>query len=81
MLYGKFLAIALFESTMKDLIMRLYTKYQVALRTLIEIKHQLNIVVVGANDGKTNDPIYDFVMRRSGATNILLIEPNKPWRC
>lgn len=58
--------------------MRLYTKYQVALRMLIEIKHQLNIVVVGANDGKTNDPIYNFAMRKSGATNILLIEPNKP---
>jgi|GEM_PF-1551589 FkbM family methyltransferase len=66
------------ESQKKNLIMRLYTKYHVALRTLIEIKHQLNIVVVGANDGKTNDPIYEFVMRRSGATNILLIEPNKP---
>ncbi|MEA5443560.1 FkbM family methyltransferase [Cyanobium gracile] len=58
--------------------MRLLTKYQLALRALIEIKHQLNIVVVGANDGKTNDPIYGFAMRRSGATRILLIEPNKP---
>lgn len=56
----------------------LYTKYQVALRTLIKIKHQLNIVVVGANDGKISDPIYNFAMSRSGTTNILLIEPNKP---
>jgi FkbM family methyltransferase len=45
---------------------------------LFGIKRQLNIVIVGANDGKTNDPIYNFSMRRSDATNILLIEPNKP---
>ena len=45
--------------------MRMYNKYQVALRTLIGIKYQLNIVVVGANDGKTNDPIYNFAMKVS----------------
>lgn len=58
--------------------MRLHNKYQVALRLLVAIKNQLNIVVVGANDGKTNDPIYNFAMRRASKTNILLIEPNKP---
>ena len=72
------ITVRLHSHKMGALIMKLYTKYQVALRTLIKIKHQLNIVVVGANDGKTNDPIYNFAMRRSGATNILLIEPNKP---
>lgn len=49
-----------------------------ALRTLINIKHKLNIVVVGANDGKNNDPIYDFAMSNSGSTSTLLTEPNKP---
>lgn len=57
--------------------MRIYNKYQVALEVLIRIKHQLNIVVVGANDGKTRDPIYNFAMKRSGATKILLVEPNE----
>ena len=51
--------------------------YHTALRALIGIKHRLNIVIVGANDGKINDPIYNFAMRMSGRTNILLIEPNK----
>jgi FkbM family methyltransferase len=54
-----------------------FDKYQVALRILIGIKNQLNIVIVGANDGKTNDPAYNFNMTRSSATNVLLIEPNK----
>jgi FkbM family methyltransferase len=58
--------------------MKMYSKYQLALRILIAIRRHLNIVVVGANDGKTSDPIYDFVMKRSEATNIVLIEPNKP---
>ena len=57
--------------------MGLSNKYQIALSVLISIKNQLNIVVIGANDGKTNDPIYDFNMTRSGATRVLLIEPNK----
>ncbi|MCG5497539.1 FkbM family methyltransferase [Ectothiorhodospira variabilis] len=57
--------------------MRNYNTYEVALRSLIAIKRKINIVAVGANDGKTNDPIYDFVMSRASATNILLIEPNK----
>ncbi len=51
--------------------------YDMALRALIGIKRRLNIVIVGANDGKVNDPIYNFAMRMSGRTNILLIEPNK----
>ena len=35
----------------------------------------MNIVQVGANDGKINDPIYNFVMKYKKNTNILLIEP------
>jgi FkbM family methyltransferase len=51
--------------------------YSVALKALVEIQHNLNIVVVGANDGRVNDPIYEFAMRMSSKTNMLLIEPNK----
>ena len=51
--------------------------YEMVLEALLRIKHQLNIVVIGANDGKINDPIYDFVMEMSGRTKILFIEPNK----
>ena len=51
--------------------------YSIALNVLIEIKHKLNIVVVGANDGRVNDPIYEFAMGMSSKTNMLLIEPNK----
>lgn len=56
--------------------MRAYSTYQIALMTLIGIKRRLNLVVVGANDGKNNDPIYEFAMSRSDVTKILLIEPN-----
>ena len=51
--------------------------YLVALNALIEIRGKLNIVVVGANDGRVNDPIYEFAMKMSSKTSILLIEPNK----
>ena len=51
--------------------------YSIALNVLVEIKHKLNIVVVGANDGRVNDPIYEFAMGMSSKTNMLLIEPNK----
>lgn len=37
----------------------------------------VNIVQVGANDGKTNDPIYDFVHDNKENTNIILVEPTK----
>jgi FkbM family methyltransferase len=51
--------------------------YSVGLQTLVEIKNSLNIIVIGANDGRVNDPIYEFAMKMSSTTNILLIEPNK----
>jgi FkbM family methyltransferase len=37
----------------------------------------LNIIVVGANDGKINGPIYEFAMANKKRTNLLLIEPQK----
>jgi FkbM family methyltransferase len=51
--------------------------YLAKLGELMTIKPTLNIVVVGANDGKVNDPIYAFVMGLANRTRILLIEPNQ----
>jgi len=48
------------------------------MRILTVATRRLNIVVVGANDGKTNDPVYGFAMDRPDATSVLLIEPNEP---
>lgn len=53
------------------------TAYSVALRMLITLKRKLNIVVIGANDGRINDPVYDFAKRMSRKTRVLLVEPNK----
>ena len=50
--------------------------YQIALYLLSKVKRKINIVVVGANDGKFNDPIYDFAMQCMNRTTICLIEPN-----
>lgn len=40
-----------------------------------EPTNTFNIVQIGANDGKTNDPIYHWVMDFLDSTSILLIEP------
>ena len=53
----------------------LETSYQVSLMTLTAFKPKLKIVVVGANDGKINDPVYNFAHRYCDKTEIVLIEP------
>ena len=55
-----------------------FRAYQLAMRIALTIKGTLNVVVVGANDGKTNDPMYPFARKHAAATRILLIEPNQP---
>jgi FkbM family methyltransferase len=45
------------------------------LESLLAAKGRLNLVQIGANDGRINDPIFPFAMRNKGATSILLIEP------
>lgn len=37
----------------------------------------LRIVVVGANDGRINDPIYSFARKFSNSTELFLIEPQE----
>jgi hypothetical protein len=46
-----------------------------SLKGAISVKKPLDIVQVGANDGKYNDPIYDFVKSHKESTNIILVEP------
>lgn len=47
-----------------------------------EIKNKIGnrkvkLVVIGANDGKTNDPLYDYMVKNSSQTQVLLIEPQE----
>lgn len=49
--------------------------YTDCLKGAISVKKPFNIIQVGANDGKYNDPIYDFVKENKDSTNIILIEP------
>lgn len=51
------------------------TFLDVLLEGYLAAKGRMNVVQVGANDGKINDPIFPFVMRNRAATRILLIEP------
>ncbi|MDL0121725.1 FkbM family methyltransferase [Halobacterium salinarum] len=47
------------------------------LRGGVSVKNPFNIVQVGANDGKYNDPIFDFVKTHKDITKIILIEPQE----
>lgn len=49
--------------------------YSTLLEEIISSKGFSNIVQIGANDGKINDPIYDFVTKNNKSTKIGLIEP------
>ena len=51
--------------------------YQTILSIAIAVQPSFNIIQVGANDGKYNDPIYDFVKEYKDRTNIILVEPQK----
>ncbi len=51
--------------------------YTNCLKGAISVKKPLNIIQIGANDGKHNDPIYDFVKDHKSSTNIILVEPIK----
>ncbi len=49
--------------------------YRQALQHLLVGDRQIAIAQVGANDGRINDQIYDFVMANKQRTKIILIEP------
>lgn len=50
---------------------------QICMRQMLGIKQKINIVQVGANDGKLNDPIYQFVRENPERTKVILVEPQK----
>ena len=54
---------------------RLSMLHEQALNQLLTLKRCVNIVQIGANDGRINDPIYEFVIRNKGNTKIVLVEP------
>jgi len=49
--------------------------YRNVLKALLSVTDNFNIIQVGANDGKFNDPIYDIVKQNKFSTNIILVEP------
>jgi FkbM family methyltransferase len=44
---------------------------------MLSFKEKINIVVVGANDGAINDPIYEFVRAFPKRSRIILVEPQE----
>lgn len=51
------------------------THFESCLHLLTNMRQTLNIVQVGANDGMTNDPLYDFILNHSSFTRVILCEP------
>lgn len=54
---------------------RTWDFYSGCLEWMLAARGQLNIVQIGANDGRIDDPIYEFVMRHRERTTVLLCEP------
>jgi FkbM family methyltransferase len=54
----------------------LATPYQTAVAALAAARGRIAICIVGANDGRINDPVHDLVRRHLGAqTDMILFEP------
>lgn len=51
--------------------------YHLLLNLLLSQKETLNVVIIGANDGVTSDPKYNFLHRNASRTRLVLIEPQK----
>lgn len=52
-----------------------WTPLEAALHGLLSARGSLNVIQIGANDGKWNDPIHAFLMQEAESTNLLLVEP------
>lgn len=50
--------------------------YQELLRSMVD-GQEASVVVIGANDGKFNDPIYPFIRDNARSVKLLLVEPQK----
>jgi FkbM family methyltransferase len=55
--------------------LREMTHLESCLHLLTNMRQTLNIVQVGANDGITNDPLYEFISNYPHSTRIILCEP------
>ena len=54
------------------------TPYHTAVLALLAAKGHLNMVVVGANDGRINDPVYDLIrLVVKARVSVTLIELNR----
>lgn len=53
------------------------TAFSRVLLSLLSCTDEIRIVHVGANDGCTGDPLYDFIRRFPTRTQILLVEPQE----
>jgi len=51
------------------------THFESCLHLLTNMRQTINIVQVGANDGITNDPLYDFISKHPSYTRLILCEP------
>lgn len=49
--------------------------FEAACLALLSSSERINIVQIGANDGKWGDPLFDFAQRFSDRTELLLCEP------
>jgi FkbM family methyltransferase len=51
------------------------TTYEVALNCLLGNADKLILIVIGANDGVTNDPLFPFIRKFPDRTRVTLVEP------
>lgn len=51
--------------------------YECALHTLLTCREKISVVIVGANDGRVNDPVYDFCRSFPGRTSVIAVEPQR----
>ena len=63
------------ESSLHAFAKLTYQPYHLALQKRLDKQGELTICVVGANDGKINDPVYGFAMHHRDQTRMILIEP------
>lgn len=52
-----------------------WSPVEAALFGLLSAKRALNVIQIGANDGKWSDPLHPFLMAEANTTNVLFIEP------
>ncbi len=58
-------------------IQRCALNLEACMKDLLAAKGQINVVQIGANDGRTNDPIFRFVNKHKECVSVILIEPQK----